>query len=435
MDVYDVIVIGGGCVGCSTIYNLAKQYEGKFLLIEKERLHAMHTSNMFRNSGTIHDGATEDYEPGTKKYVMSPSGAKKLIDYCKSAEKKYKKHLVRKVGKLVVDHERQKLEKIEEGSGKLGFDVRVIDEKGLEKIQPLVVNGRKEGGKVFALYHHEAHIINSSAYVDTLVSEAEEKDARFAYDTRLTGLREKDDLLKVETSKGSFLARYVVNSAGIHAITIARELGVGEDYTLIPVRGDFFEIVGGKAKEITKCIYQAPAKSSIAGTSNPQHFHPTMHGKTYGGPTAVPIYGMEVYAGKPEENAVGSKYYFLELAKATLGFSGFWKLLMKGSFWNMSYKEFRKSLLPERWALKYFLEDARKLVPSLEKSDLVKSPHSGIRAQPLDKNGNMVPDIQILYGKNSSHYFSPSPALSLSMTLGEEESARIGTELDLKPLQ
>jgi len=434
MDVYDVIVIGGGCVGCSTIYNLSQRYQGKFLLIEKEHQHAMHTSNMFRNSGTIHDGATEDYVPGTKKYVMSPSGAKKLINYCKSAEKKYKRRLVKKVGKLVVDSGRQKLEKIEEGSRKLGFDVRVIDRKELEKIQPIVMNERKDG-EVFSLYHPEAHIIDSSAYVDTLVGEAKEKGAEFACDTKLTGLREKDGSLKVETSKGSFLARYVVNSAGIHAITIARELGVGKDYTLIPVRGDFFEIVGGKAKEITKCIYQAPVKSSTAGTSNPQHFHPTMHGKTYGGPTAVPIYGMELYAGKPEEEAVDSKYYLLELAKATLGFSGFWKLMIKGSFWNMSYKEFRKSILPERWALKYFLGDARKLVPSLEKSDLVKSSHSGIRAQPLDKNGNMVPDIQILYGKNSSHYFSPSPALSLSMILGEEESAHIATELDLKPPQ
>ena len=433
MEVYDVIVIGGGCVGCSTVYNVSQRYKGKFLLIEKEHRHAMHTSNVFRNSGTIHDGATEDYVPGTKKYTMSPSGAKNLITYCKAAEKKYKKHLVKKVGKLVVDRENQKLDKLEEGSKYLGFDVRVIGRKELEKIQPIVVNGRKDG-EVFALYHPEAHIIDSSAYVDTLVNESKEKGAEFAYDTKLTGLKEKDGLLKVETNKGIFLARYVVNSAGIHAITIARELGVGEDHTLIPVRGDFFEIVGEKAKEITKCIYQAPVKSSIVGTSNPQHFHPSMNGKAYGGPTAVPIYGMELYAGKPEANAVESKYYLLELANATLGFSGFWKLLMKGSFWNLSYKEFRKSVLPERLALRYFLEDARRLIPSLEKSDLVKSPHSGIRAQPLDKKGNMVPDIQILYGKNSSHYFSPSPALSLSIMLGENESAHIATELDLKPL-
>ncbi|MBM3898001.1 MAG: FAD-dependent oxidoreductase [Thaumarchaeota archaeon] len=434
MDAYDVVVIGGGCVGCSTIYHLSQQYQGKFLLIEKEYQHAMHTSNVFRNSGTIHDGATEDYVPGTKKYVMSPSGARKLIDYCKAAEKKYKKNLAKKVGKMVVDSTREKLDKMEEGSNKIGFDVRVLGRKEIEKIQPIVVREREERDQVFALYHSEAHIIDSSAYVDTLVGEAKEKGAEFAYSTKLTGLKEKDGLLEIETSKGNLLARYVVNSAGMHAITIARELGVGDDYTLIPVRGDFFEIVGAKATEITKCIYQAPVKSSTAGTSNPQHFHPSMHGKTYGGPTAVPIYGMELYAGKPEENAVDSKYYLLELAKATLGFSGFWKLLMKGSFWEMSYREFRKSVLPERWALKYFLQDARKLIPSLEKSDLVKSPHSGIRAQPLDKQGNMVPDIQILYGRNSSHYFSPSPALSLSITLGENESARIATELDLKPL-
>ena len=272
MDAYDVVVIGGGCVGCSTIHHLSHRYQGKFLLIEKEHRHAMHTSNVFRNSGTIHDGATEDYVPGTKKYTMSPSGAKKLIDYCKVAEKKYKKHLVKKVGKLVVDSEREKLAKMEEDSKKLGFDVRIIDRKELEKIQPIVVRDRKEGEEVFALYHPEAHIIDSSAYVDTLVSEAKEKGAKFVYDTKVTDLKEKDGLLKIETSNGSYLARYMVNSAGIHAITIARELGVGEDYTLIPVRGDFFEIVGEKAKEIAKCIYQAPVKSSTAGTSNPQHF-------------------------------------------------------------------------------------------------------------------------------------------------------------------
>ena len=435
MDIYDVIIAGGGCVGCSIAYNLSERYNGRFLLLEKEHSHALHTSNLYRNSGNIHDGATEDYVPGTKKHQLSPIGARKLIQYCKNTEDKFGKPLVKKVGKLVVDTDCEKLEKIGERSRALGFNVSVINKQELEKIQPIVVWGRKEDEDVYALHHPDGYIINSSAYVDSLVQAAKANGVEFQYNTKVAGLEESSGQIKVKTNNGVLLTRYLVNAAGIHAITLARHLGLGDDYTLIPVRGDFYEVVREKAKHITSAIYQAPVKSAAAGTSNPQHFHPSMDGRTYGGPTAVPIFGMELYSGKPEEGAVGSKYYLFELAKATLGFGGFWKLLMKKNFWNLSYKEFRKSLLPERLALKYFLQDAKNLIPSIEKLDLVKSPHCGIRAQPLDKNGNMVPDTEIFRGENSSHYFSPSPALSLSMLFGESESQGIAEKLDLKARQ
>lgn len=45
----DVVVIGGGSIGCSTAYHLAKFGSGKVVLLEKERLTAgttWHTGGM-----------------------------------------------------------------------------------------------------------------------------------------------------------------------------------------------------------------------------------------------------------------------------------------------------------------------------------------------------------------------------------------------------
>ena len=60
---YDIIIIGGGIIGCAIAYSLSKKLRVSIAVIEKENEIAKHASG--RNSGVIHTGFY--YTPGTLK--------------------------------------------------------------------------------------------------------------------------------------------------------------------------------------------------------------------------------------------------------------------------------------------------------------------------------------------------------------------------------
>lgn len=74
MPQYDVIIIGGGCVGCSTAKHLAQYRNLDVALIEKEYLLTSHQSG--RNSGVLHPGF--NYESGSTKARFATEGTTRL---------------------------------------------------------------------------------------------------------------------------------------------------------------------------------------------------------------------------------------------------------------------------------------------------------------------------------------------------------------------
>ncbi len=68
-DMVDVIVIGGGVVGCSIARELAR-YDLKIRVLEKEPDVAFGTSG--RNSGVVHSGI--NYKPGTYRADLDVRG-------------------------------------------------------------------------------------------------------------------------------------------------------------------------------------------------------------------------------------------------------------------------------------------------------------------------------------------------------------------------
>ncbi len=77
---YDIIVIGGGCVGLSTAYKLNLRYpQKKILVLEKEPQLSAHQTG--RNSGVIHSGIY--YKPGSFKAKNCVDGRRELVAFAK----------------------------------------------------------------------------------------------------------------------------------------------------------------------------------------------------------------------------------------------------------------------------------------------------------------------------------------------------------------
>ena len=84
---YDIIIIGGGIIGCAIAYSLSKKLRVSIAVIEKENEIAKHASG--RNSGVIHTGFY--YTPGSLKARFCVEGNKRLINYCIEENIPYKK--------------------------------------------------------------------------------------------------------------------------------------------------------------------------------------------------------------------------------------------------------------------------------------------------------------------------------------------------------
>ena len=74
----DVIVIGGGILGCATALGLAQQNR-KVTLLEKEPTFAAHQTG--HNSGVVHTGVY--YRPESLKARLCVAGAREMIAYCR----------------------------------------------------------------------------------------------------------------------------------------------------------------------------------------------------------------------------------------------------------------------------------------------------------------------------------------------------------------
>ena len=80
-SIYDVIIIGGGIVGCATALRILQNRPGtRLVLLEKEAKLAQHQSG--HNSGVIHSGLY--YKPGSLKARHCREGYSQLLEFCQT---------------------------------------------------------------------------------------------------------------------------------------------------------------------------------------------------------------------------------------------------------------------------------------------------------------------------------------------------------------
>jgi (S)-2-hydroxyglutarate dehydrogenase len=80
----------------------------------------------------------------------------------------------------------------------------------------------------------------------------------------------------------------------------------------------------------------------------------------------------------------------------------------------MSVGEYRRS-----WSKAAFVRALQRLMPELSQEDLVPGA-SGVRAQALDNNGNLVDDFHFVYTDGMVHVCNvPSPAATASLAIAK----------------
>jgi (S)-2-hydroxyglutarate dehydrogenase len=180
--------------------------------------------------------------------------------------------------------------------------------------------------------------------------------------------------------------------------------------SIVPFRGDFYELEGTPRARIRTLVYPAPdPRVPFVGV----HLTPTVGGAVLAGPNAALALAREGY----RVGAVDAH----EIARLA-SFPGVMALLRK--YPGMAAREWLRS-----WSPAEFLAAIRKLWPAAAAEDL-GARRSGIRAQAMRPDGSLVEDFVLLPGPASLHVLNaPSPAATASFAIGDHvarECARVG---------
>jgi L-2-hydroxyglutarate oxidase len=227
-----------------------------------------------------------------------------------------------------------------------------------------------------------------------------------------TGIRRLADEIVVETPRGAFSTRALINCAGLFADRISRMTGDDPGVMIVPFRGEYYDLVPERASLVRALIYPVPdPQFPFLGV----HFTRRITGRVDAGPNAVLALAREGYRH--------TDISVRDLA-SSLAFPGFWRMARR--HWRNGLDEWHRSLSKPA-----FVRALQRLLPEVEAKDLVPG-GSGVRAQALKPDGDLVDDFQFVPSGKVLHVLNvPSPAATASLTIGKAIVDMAAKNLDL----
>ena len=401
----DLLIIGAGIVGLATALEATRRFpKMRLVVVEKEARVAAHQTG--HNSGVIHSGIY--YKTGSLKARNCVAGAASMKRFCQEHGVAYEE-----CGKLVVatsDEEVPRLEALHERGIANGVPgLRMMQRGELREIEP-----HCEGLR--AMHVPTTGIVDYTAVAQKYAELIQRAGGEIALGAKVVGLRSDVGDNIVETRAGAFRARYVINCAGLYSDTITRMAGVETNLEIVPFRGEYYEVRPERRYLISNLIYPVPdPRFPFLGV----HFTRRVNGSVEAGPNALLAFRREGYTGAAPD---------LGEAMEMLRFPGFWKMARK--YWRKGLSEQYRS-----WAKAAFARALQKMVPELEESDLAPG-GSGVRAQAVDANGNLVDDFHFVHSGRMIHVCNvPSPAATASLEIGREIVDMMAERFELAPVQ
>ena len=384
----DVLIVGAGVVGISVgIALLESKPSLRVVIAEKEKHLGLHASG--RNSGVLHAGFY--YSPDSLKARFCKEGNAAL-------RKVAKKHSipVRDSGKVVValnDAENSRLDSLYERGERNGVDLELLEESKLKNFEPLATTHNR------FLWSPTTGISDPKAINEALMKDFISLGGRIDFDTTVNLVEKNGEVID---SSCNYISSHVINSAGAQSDRIARSLGIGLEFALIPFMG-VYRATEEVNLPLQRLVYPVPHPiNPFLGV----HFTLTHDRKIKIGPTAIPVFGREQYS------------FTQGWSTSDIGqtLKGMRSLVLKDS-------HDLKNILKTEWPKileSQLVKESTKLVPSANSvKRWIKKP-PGIRAQLVHlPSGKLEQDFVIKSFCNSTHILNAvSPGWTSAIPFG-----------------
>ncbi len=205
------------------------------------------------NSGIIHPGTQNDPALLKSKLCVEGNRLTKILSRELGVE-------YREVGELIVafnDEDIRKLLEIKKNGQKLKVPgLKIVDKPWISRHEP---NLNKN--ITAALYAPTAGIISPYRWVYDMSENAIQNGVEVFTLTKVEKIVKTGVNFEIHSSKGQFTSRFLVNASGLFADEVSRMVGV-DDFTITPRKGEEF-ILDKKKEYITKhLIFPLPTKTS-----------------------------------------------------------------------------------------------------------------------------------------------------------------------------
>lgn len=403
---YDVAVVGAGIVGLATVRELILRHPSlSFVLLEKEKELAMHQSG--HNSGVIHSGIY--YTPGSLKARLCVRGATLAYEYCEKKGLPYNK-----CGKLIVAVEQEEIPRLkalyERGMKNNVRDLSIVDAKGIREREPycrgiMALDSPYTGivdWRMVALRYGQDFVEAGGK----VITDSEINDISMVKESPAGSTEGMKYPIAVKDKKGNEVrCRYVLTCGGLYSDRLSQISGCSREPRIVPFRGDYLVLKPEKHYLVKGNIYPVPdPRFPFLGV----HFTPRMDGSVWLGPNAVLAFKREGY-----------KIYDFNVRDFAdaLSFRGLQKLVLRNITYGIG-EMYRGININAQVKL------LQKYIPEISPSDVLRGP-AGVRAQALDRDGNLVDDFvfdggvgdvgsRVLHVRNA-----PSPAATSSLAIAE----------------
>ncbi len=276
MTNYDVLIVGGGSVGCALAYALSR-YDLKVAVAEKELDVGMGTSG--RNSGVVHAGFNNRL--GSLMAKLCVEGNEGFEALCRDLDIPYKK-----TGKLIVGYDeadRQALVKLKEQGEKNGVKgLEIIDGAAIRAIEPDLPAS-------WAMLSKNTAVFNPFLYSIHLAEASAQNGVRYYLGSPVTDITAIENGYTVRAGTHALTCRTLVNSAGLFSDRISAMAG-DPSFTIYPCRGEYYLLDKGDLK---LPVYPVP-RPGVGGLG--VHLTVTVDGNILIGPSADYIENHEDYS-------------------------------------------------------------------------------------------------------------------------------------------
>ncbi|MHA1687788.1 MAG: NAD(P)/FAD-dependent oxidoreductase [Promethearchaeota archaeon] len=274
--IYDVIIIGGGVIGCCIARTLSK-YDLKISLLEKEADIASGTTK--GNSGVVHAGYASE-----RQYIKRNLCIRGNELYTQAA--KELNFPFKRIGSFVVALEEEQIKDLEEKrkkgieDGIPGLEV-ILDKKRILEMEPNLTEQ-----VVGVLHAPSAGIVSPYELTFALAENAAMNGVQFFRNQEVIKITHQDYVFTIHTRGNIYKSNNLINAAGLYSDKISKMLGL-DYFSILPRKGEYI-LFDKNALQLNKILFPMPTKVSKGIL-----VCPTIHGNIFVGPNAQNITDIE----------------------------------------------------------------------------------------------------------------------------------------------